>query len=140
MKKTKLISIGLILFGIALIFWAVAQFNETKDFITNGNKTIATVIEMIEEYDEDSPLYTPVFEYTNELDEKIVFESNVRSNPPSYNVGDTENIIYMPNTNDARIDSIWGLYLFTIVLSIIAIISIVYGAISFISKNNKLLE
>jgi hypothetical protein len=133
MKKTKLVSIGLILFGIALIFWAIAQFNETTDFITNGNKTTATVIEMIEEYDEGDPLYAPVFEYTNELGEKIVFESNVKSNPPSYKVGDTENIIYMPNTDDARIDSVWGLYLFTIVLSIIATISIIFGVISFIS-------
>lgn len=133
MKKTKLVSIGLILFGIALVLWAVAQFNETKDFITNGNKTTATVIEMIEEYDEGDPLYTPVFEYTNEQGETIVFESNVRSNPPSYRVGDTENIIYMPNTDDARIDSIWGLYLFTIVLSIIATMSIIFGAVFFIS-------
>ena len=133
MKKSKLVSIGLITFGIALIFWAVLQFNDTKDFIANGNKATATVIKLIEEYDEGSTTYTPVFKYTNELDETITFESSVSSNPPSYRIGDTENIIYMPNTDDARIDSTWGLYLFTIVLSIISTLSIVFGVLFFIS-------
>ena len=136
MKKTKLVSIGLIVFGIALIFWAVLQFNDTKDFIANGNKTTATVIELIEEYDEGSATYTPVFKYINELDETITFESSVSSNPPDYRIGDIENIIYMPNTNDARIDSTWGLYLFTIALSIIATLSIIFGFIFFVAPKN----
>ena len=136
MKKTKLVSIGLIVFGIALIFWAVLQFNDTKDFIANGNKTTATVIELIEEYDEGSSTYTPVFKYINELDETITFESSVSSNPPSYRVGDVESIIYMPNTDDARIDSTWGLYLFTIALSIIATLSIIFGFIFFVAPKN----
>ncbi|MCK5907065.1 MAG: DUF3592 domain-containing protein [Flavobacteriales bacterium] len=136
MKKTKLVSIGLIVFGIALVFWAVMQFNNTNDFIENGNKTTATVIELIEEYDEGSATYTPVFKYINELDETITFESSVSSNPPSYRIGDVENIIYMPNTDDARIDSTWGLYLFTIALSIIATLSIIFGFIFFVAPKN----
>ena len=136
MKKTKLVSIGLIIFGIALIFWAVGQFSNTKDFITNGNKTTATVIELIEEYDEGSTMFTPVFNYTNELGETKAFESSVSSNPPDYRIGDTENIIYMSNTDDARIDSTWGLYLFTIVLSIIATIAIIFGFIFFVAPKN----
>lgn len=133
MKNTKAASIGLIIFGIAMIFWAIVQFNETKDFIANGNKTTATVVDLIKEYDEGSPIFKPVFEYTNQLGEKITFESSVSSNPPSYRIGDIENIIYMPNTNEARIDSIWGLYLFTIGLSITATLALIFGVLIFIS-------
>ena len=133
MKKSKQVSVGLIVFAFALAFGAVMQFNNTRDFIENGNKTTATVIELLEEYDEGSATYTPVFKYINEMGDTITFESSTGSNPPEYRVGDIENIIYMPNTDDARVDSLWGLYTFAIVLSIISAISGILGILFFVS-------
>ena len=127
MKKSKLISLGLLLLTIVLSVFAVKQFNNTKDFIKYGNRTEATVIEMIEVYDDNSTMYTPVFEYTDELGNEITYRSSVSSNPPEYNVGDKENVIFMPNTDDVRVDTIWGLYGFSIMLSISAIISLILG-------------
>ncbi len=132
MKKSKQISIGLIIFAFALAFGAVVQFNNTKDFIENGNKTTAIVIELVEEYDEGSTTYTPVFRYINEMGDTTTFESSISSNPPEYKVGDIENIIFMPNTDDARVDSLWGLYTFTIMLSIFSTILIVLGIIFYV--------
>ena len=133
MKKSKQIAIGLIIFAFAIMFGAIMQFNNTRDFIENGNKTTATVIELLEEYDEGSATYTPVFKYINEMGDTVTFESSISSNPPEYRVGDIENIIYMPNTEDARVDSLWGLYTFVIVLSIISSISGVLGVLFFVS-------
>ncbi len=127
MKKTKLISLGLLLLAIVLTLFAVKQFNNTKDFIKYGNKTEATVVEMIESSDDNSIMYTPVFRYTDELGNEITYRSSVSSNPPEYNVGDKENVIFMPNTDDVRVNTIWGLYGFSIMLSISAIISLILG-------------
>ena len=134
MKNSKLKSIIIILVGIILAYFSVIQFNDTRDFIANGNKTTAIIIYFNEHFDDedDITMYTPVYEYINEMNDTIEFEDFSSSSSPSYTVGDKVDIIYMPNTDDVKFNTIFGLHGLSIALLIIATLIIYLGYRTFL--------
>ena len=129
MKKSKIKSIIIIIVGIILAYFSVMKFNNTRDFIANGNKTTAIVINFNKHFDDEDDIimYTPVYEYINEMNDTIEFEDFSSSSSPSYTVGDKLDIIYMPNSNDVKFDTIFGLYGLSIALLIISVIIVYLG-------------
>lgn len=120
MKMTDLIIGGLLLLGIGLFIGAIWQYTKTKTLLHTGTRTEATVIEnVLVESESDhgtSMMYQPIMEYVvNGVQQKYV--ATVKSNPPSYAIGERVAIIYAEdNPQDVRIVSYWGLHLASIIL------------------------
>lgn len=112
--------LGMLLLSVVLIYFAVKHYNTSKDLMTNGIKTKAKVIELIEISGDDGYTYKPVFEYTDRVNNIVKFKSDVSSSPPSHNVGDIVNIVYSKDNDEKKVISFWGLYRWTIILLSIA--------------------
>lgn len=111
---------GMLLISLVLIYFAIKQYNNTKELVSTGIKTTAEVIDLIQISGDDGYTYKPVFEFTDRTNTKITFKSKISSSPPSYKIGDNVNIIYSKDNDERKIVSFWGLYRWTIILLSIA--------------------
>jgi len=120
MKMIEYVYTGMLLIALVLIFFAYKQYNVTKSLISDGYKTKAKVIDLIQISGDDGYTYKPVFEYTNKANDTITFKSEISSRPAAHNVGDTVNIVYSKHSDERKIISFWGLYRWTVILLSIA--------------------
>ena len=109
-KKTKTLKyVGPIftLVGIAVLALGIYLGIERKNFLETALSTDGEVVELNRKRSDDSYVYYPVVEFsppgsTNTL----TFEHDSGSNPPSYSVGESVEVLYDPqNPNEAIIDA-----------------------------------
>lgn len=120
MRMIEYVYTGMLLVSLMLIYFALKNYNSSKELLADGIKTRAKVIELIRVSSDDGYTYKPVFEYTDKLNNIVTFESSVSSNPPSYKIGDNVNIIYSRDSDERKVVSFWGLYRWTTILLCIA--------------------
>lgn len=120
MRMIDYLYYGLFLFALILMYFALKQFNITKDLLANGIITKATVTDLIKVSSDDGYTYKPVFEYTDNTNNIITFKSDVSSKPAPYAVGDLVDIVYSTENDRTKVVSYWGLYRWTIILLSIA--------------------
>jgi len=107
--------------GMILLYFAMRSYNNTRDLLSTGIKTTATVVEMITVSSSDGSTYKPVFEFTDRRHEIRRYESKISSSPPSYKVGEKVKIVYDQKEEDeVKTISFWGLYRWCIILLCIA--------------------
>ena len=107
--------------GMVLLYFAMRSYNNTRDLLSTGIKTTATVVEMITVSSSDGSTYKPVFEFTDYRHEIRRYESKIGSSPPSYKVGEKVKIVYDQKEEDeVKTISFWGLYRWSIILLCIA--------------------
>jgi len=116
MKMIEYLYLVMLCASIVLLYFAYKQYNTTQKLIQTGIKTKARVIDLIAIPGDDGYTYKPVFEYTTRSNEVITFESDIRSRPAPYKIGDTVNIIYNKEGNQQKVVSFWGLYRWTVFL------------------------
>jgi hypothetical protein len=128
---------ALLLISLVLIYFANKQYNKTTKLISNGVKTTATVVSLITVSGSDGNTYKPVFEYTDKLNIKQIFKSEVSSNPPAYRIGEKIKIIYNPiDKSEVKTISYWGLYRWAIILLSIASPFLIIGGGYFLYSRN----
>ncbi|MBW1296711.1 DUF3592 domain-containing protein [Aquimarina litoralis] len=120
MKTMEPIYIGMLIIALILIYFAIKNYNTTKNLITNGVKTQATVIDLIKVKSDDGYNYKPVFEYNDKAKNIFTFKSEISSSPAPYAIGDNVSIIYSTDNKNRKIVSFWGLYRWTLILLSIA--------------------
>ncbi len=116
--------------GVALLVGALALALSTRRFIASADRSTGTVVELIQVRDKDdgSVTYKPVVEYTSKRGQRITFTSSFSSNPPSYSVGESVDVLYAPDEpNDARIDGFGSLWLGPLILSLIGAVFAAIG-------------
>ncbi|TMM58799.1 DUF3592 domain-containing protein [Maribacter algarum] len=107
--------------GMVSLYFAMRSYNNTRDLLSTGIKTTATVVEMITVSGSDGSTYKPVFEFADRQQEVRRYESDISSNPPAYKVGEKVKIVYDEKDDDeVKTISFWGLYRWCIVLLCIA--------------------
>lgn len=111
---------------------------------TNGETTMARVIELSASSDEDGCcVYSPIFEYTVN-GRRHTFESMNASDPPAYRVGQEVEVIYnVDNPSDAAVNSFSELWMVATMLCGVALILFVLLnglAISRMRSGRPLLE
>ncbi|WP_198146878.1 DUF3592 domain-containing protein [Maribacter thermophilus] len=111
---------GMLLISIFLIYFALRQYNGTRELMQSGIKTKAEVVDLIEVSDDEGTAFKPVFEYRDRSKNLMTFKSQVSSRPAPYKIGDKVNIIYSPESDERKVVSFWGLYRWTIILLCIA--------------------
>jgi hypothetical protein len=111
-------------------------FSDSISFTQCSERVIGKVVDFHEKRSDQRFTYAPVvlFETTNK--NVIEFISSTSSNPPSYQVGEFVDVLYLPsNPHNAKIDSffsLWGSSLIFFVLG--SIFLSVGGTVIFFSR------
>ncbi len=117
-----------LLVGMIGLYYAYVQYQKTRQLLSSGIVTTATVIELIGDQGEDGDLYKPKFRFMNAQHKPVEFTSDMSSKPPAYEIGDQVAIVYLPaQANDARVISYWNLFRWTIVLTALSAPFLVIG-------------
>jgi hypothetical protein len=129
-KKPGLFTAIFSLVGVGLLAGAVALALNTRSFIATAKSAQGVVTQMIRDRDNDgSVTYRPVVEFTTMDGRKHTFESNMSSNPPSYRVGESVEVLHAAHhPADARIRDFGSLWLAPVILGGIGT---VFAAIGF---------
>ncbi|WP_297474794.1 DUF3592 domain-containing protein [uncultured Photobacterium sp.] len=125
-KKIKILfSIIGICFLIGSVFSSIITFDFIKATVIGSGE----VIGLAESRSDNSSSYAPVVYFSDSNDIGYEFTSSVSSNPPSYQVGEFVEVMYLEsNPNEAKINeffSLWGLPL------ILAFFGMVFSSIGF---------
>ncbi len=120
MRTIEYLYLGMLILALVLIYYAVKNYYFTQDLMSDGYKTRAKVIHLIEVPGDNGYTYKPVFEYIDKRNSIHTYESEVSSSPPSYNIGDTVEIVYSEDNEERKVISFWGLYRWTVILLCIA--------------------
>ena len=118
----------LFLLGTFIAYSAFVQYQKTQRLLVYGIRTTAKVIDLLVSHNDDGITYKPVFEYTDRTRTVKTFESQVSSSPAPYAIGDTVKIIYNPKEkDDVKTVSFWGLFRWSVILSMIAAPLLIIG-------------
>ena len=121
--------------GLTFLYFANKQYEKTKQLLATGIQTKARVIDVLKERSDDRYMYRPVFEYENKNGETIVYESNFRSNPAAYSIGDTVKLVYSRSGDERKIVSFWGLYLWPVILLCFALPTLLIPIVYYFYSN-----
>jgi hypothetical protein len=127
-RKHKMVYGILLIVGVVVAAIGFRMLLRSIAFIKSGERTTATVIEMIPVHGSDGTTYKPVFEFTTYEGKKIIHRHNASSNPPGWKEGEETGIIYdRNNPENARVVTYFGLFSWSIVLFAIAAPLIIIG-------------
>tara|TARA_B100000809_G_C15037492_1_gene494299 strand:+ start:388 stop:1086 length:699 start_codon:yes stop_codon:yes gene_type:complete len=125
MKAFSTIKIAFPLVGIGLLSLAVFMALNTSNFLKAATAGAGEVIDLVESVSDGSTTYAPVVRFATSNGQEYEFKSNTSSNPPSYNIGESVEVLYIHSSpSDAKINgffSLWG----------VSIISGILGAVFF---------
>jgi Protein of unknown function (DUF3592) len=100
------LTVGLLM-SIGSGYWAV----RTRAFLGRAEAAPGTVVALELSRSSDSSSYHPVVRFTLPSGQARTFRSRSGSNPPSYSVGDTVEVLYdRDDPSDSRIDSTFSLW------------------------------
>ncbi len=115
---------SLIVIGMLLFYLAFVKYQQIQSLLSEGVRTKATVVTLIEKGNG----YSPVFVYYDEHKNRIEYTSRMASSPPQFKVDQTVNIVYnATNPEDFNILTYWGLYRWVIIPLCISICFMVIG-------------
>ncbi len=118
MKLIPMIVHSLVLLaGLVCLYIAWTFYQKTYHLLKSGITTTATVIENRPEPVKQDTVYRARFQYMNQDHQPAHFNSDVATSPPSWSIGETTTVIYLPDQPESvRIVSYWNLYRITILL------------------------
>lgn len=116
--------VGLVLSVLGLLFLLVAAGTtvSTERFLSKCLPAQGTVtaLRTVVDAKTHSETYAPVFTFTTKKGQSYTIHSGSSSNPPGFTVGETVRVLYDPEKpTDARIDTLWQIWVFPIVFSIL---------------------
>ena len=118
----------LFIIGLLLFCFAVKEFQKTRNIISNGIRVDATLIEFETVADSDGDTYKPIYEFKDNKGIPQTFTSPVAYAVPKMKVGDIQKLVFVPNdVNKVKIDTFWGMYLWSLIFSIFAFPLLIIG-------------
>jgi cytochrome c oxidase assembly protein Cox11 len=117
--------------GIALLSYSFVLFRRALASLSNGIKTIGTVIEHEKIYDSQTRryLYKPIFQFRTATNQDVVFKYNSASTPARFDIGEEVPVIYNPEKpSEAMACTYGGVFIWTILAMSASMPFIVIGA------------
>ena len=116
--------------GILMLAGAAFLSNSTYQFIQQAAIQTGTVVAIEQSESKDSYVYHPVVKFVTADNQAIKFRSSIGSNPPSYRIGESVDVIYIPaEPHKAKINSFMSLWFVEIIVAGIGSIFFLIGAI-----------
>ena len=100
MKSTlKQMTVPLIFMLFGLIFFAVGSGMTVRQrtLEKQGIEASGVVVNLQENYNDDSTTYTPIVQFTTTDGQKVEFVASYSSSPPAYNIGESVIVVYPPH-------------------------------------------
>lgn len=136
-----------LILGVSFSVGTYFAIKSKSEFIAKAEVVNGKVIELVKSYSSSSSssrsssslssrrsssgsklMYAPVVSFKSKSGSYYRFESSGKSNPPSYSVGETVEVIYDPtNPYDASINGFFSLWFLSIMLGIFAVIFLCIG-------------
>ena len=125
---------------VGIIFLAAGIFLYYKnDYLVKNctAKASATVVEMKEDFSDDSYIYYPIIEYkVNEDNIRVVMDKG--SNPPAYSINEKISILYNPNkTDEFIVEGDSSSNIFSIIMMILGVAVTGYGIVMIFKKESN---
>jgi hypothetical protein len=129
MKVLRIVGAIFATIGAGLLIGAFIAYGSAQSFNDNALRAKGVVVDLEPTYSSNSgTTYTPVVTFETPERESVTFHSSVSSSPPSFDVGESVEVLYDPaNPSDAVIDSFWQVYLVPIILGGIGGVFFVVG-------------
>lgn len=123
-----IICLILIVLGGLLLVRAVAMLKNGLAFARQGVQAEGTIVEFIEERDEDGTFHFPVFDIPGGRNQTITYKHNVGSSGSRWQMGDTAMFIFEPGKPDTvKLLSYQGLLEWPLILLAVAVDFLVVG-------------
>ncbi|MEN2402185.1 DUF3592 domain-containing protein [Flavobacterium sp. MC2016-06] len=127
-KKITLVSYIFGLIGLVFFSGSLYSYLDQQAFLKRAEKVQGTVIELIVNRSNNSTTFTPVVFFTTKDGKEIEFTSSISSNPPSYNQGESVEMVYDPtNPSDATINAFSSLYMGPLIFGIFGLVFFLVG-------------
>lgn len=125
---------------VGIIFLAAGIFLYYKnDYLVKNctAKASATVVEMKEDFSDDSYIYYPIIEYkVNEDNIRVVMDKG--SNPPAYSINEKISILYNPNkTDEFIVEGDSSSNIFSIIMMILGVAVTGYGIVMIFKRESN---
>jgi len=119
---------------IGSLYWA----NNTHDYVTSSTNIKGTIVGDHSSFSDGKVVHAAVVEFTPQEFGIQRFTSRVSSSSPSWNIGDSLNVLYDPeNINNAMIDrGVWN-YAIQIIMGLIAILVLLVSSYQYRKKRKK---
>ncbi|MNI57429.1 hypothetical protein D3C73_1124890 [compost metagenome] len=119
--------------GVVFLLLAIFSFRNTMEFLKNGDKATATVIDL-HKYESEGEVFAPVFTFRTKDNQVITYELAEGNDPPTWKVGETTTVIYDPvDPSKVSLYSYFRVFVWTLVLLSIALPLLVIGGGYFIA-------
>ena len=116
------------LIGLGLLVGAFLWYSGTKEFIETAVSTEGTVIDLHRSRSSDSDTYAPVVEFRTSQGQIVEFTSSSSSNPPSYSVGESVEVLYDDSSpQHAKIKSFFSLWGGALIIGVIGAVFFLIG-------------
>lgn len=120
MRTLILIKVIFLIVGLGMLAGSFYWAQQTQQFLQSAVKTKGEVIDLLRSRSSDSTTYKPVVRFNTAEGQEIEWVSNVSSNPPSYQRGESVEILYSSAApQDAKINSFFGLWGGSVIIGIL---------------------
>ncbi len=146
MKVSKIIKFIFIIVGSGMLTWTFFIYNDTRKFLKTSVETQGTVIKLSESVSnsssDNSIMYRPVVQFTDNEGNLIEFSSSTSSNTPSYSIGEKVEVLYnQESPGDAKIKGFFSIWGKTTILGTLGVVFFTIGGAVFLfnmKKKNKI--
>ena len=147
MKVLNIIKYVFTIIGAGMLIGTFSIYKNTNEFIKKSIETEGTVIELLESRSSSSSdntiMYKPLVQFTDNKGTHIEFSSSTSSNPPSYSVNEKVEVIYNPESpNKAKIKSFFSLWGGATILGVLGLVFFIIGGsiIAYSIKKKNMLK
>ncbi|MBC9932724.1 DUF3592 domain-containing protein [Chitinophaga qingshengii] len=118
-----------IIVGGLLLASSSAMLRNGLAFVRQGERAVGTIVELVEERDEDGTFYFPVFDIPDSRYQTITYKHTVGSSRARWQMGDTAMFIFEPGKPDTvKLLSYRGIFGWPLLLLAVAVDLLVVGA------------
>jgi hypothetical protein len=134
MNPVKVIKYTFTTIGAVMLAGAFIWYQNTSSFVDRAARADGVVVDLTESRSRDSDgststLYTPVVVFTDDQGKETRFSSSVSSSPPSHDIGEKVQVLYLPGqSRSASINSTMSLWFGHFVLGGLGTVFFLIGA------------
>jgi len=99
MRTIQIVKYVFSIVGLLMLIGAAMLYVRTERFLAEAVHVQGEVIDLVESWskDSDGSVYKPIVRYLTADDKEVEFVSSMGSYPPAYKVGETVEVLYLPD-------------------------------------------
>jgi hypothetical protein len=121
--------------GLIILIIALFILKERIQFLKQGEKATATVVDILRIKDSEGDTFKPIFKFKTNSNQEIIYDTYFSSSPPGWKMGDEATVVYdSHNPEKAKILTYFGSFGVVIILLSISLPLITIGGGYYIAQ------